>query len=159
MLSEAARPDLATVREPIRQPSILAEVLLQEMYHAVAGCQWWRGHSGPPSFSFEPSSYFERHRTHHAPVVLSSNLTDLERNSGLPFMRQWAYEWQQLCERTKTGFTEYPYYFGDFGEVRGGIIGQFSPRQSELYRSAYLRTFAIAVSDVGLSPSAKLAIM
>ncbi|MCA1197296.1 hypothetical protein K9B35_04900 [Sphingomonas sp. R647] len=149
MVGKAALPDLARVRERIQHPSILAEVMLQATYDEIGGTAWWRAHSGPVSSTFAPSSYFERHQTHHVPVVLSSNLASLERKSGLPFVRQWAYEWQQLCDRIKAEFTEYPYYFGDFGDVRDGIIGQFSPRQSEVYRSAYLRTFSIAVAEWG----------
>ena len=151
MVRNDAVPDLLTVRDHLLQPSILAEIILQEIYGTVAGTDWWRGHSGPPFLGFQASSYFEEHQTHHVPVVLSTNMSALEGKSGLPFMRQWAFEWQQLCDRTDARFTEFPYYFCDFGEARDGIIGQFSPRQSELYRSAYLRSFSIAVSEWGFS--------
>src|SRR3546814_12766988 len=60
-------------------------------------------------------------------------------------MRQWAFEWQKLQERTGVPRTEYPYYFDSFAEVRSGIIGQYIQGQGELYRSAYLRTLALAV--------------
>src|SRR3546814_9870629 len=78
--------------------------------------------------------------------VCSSDLrTCLERTSRRPFMRQWAFEWQKLQERTGVPRTEYPYYFDSFAEVRSGIIGQYIQGQGELYRSAYLRTLALAV--------------
>src|SRR3546814_5381172 len=44
-----------------------------------------------------------------------------------------------------TLFRSYPYYFDSFAEVRSGIIGQYIQGQGELYRSAYLRTLALAV--------------
>ena len=59
MVSDAARPDFGRVRESIRQPSILAEILLQDIYHKVAGTEWWLGHSGPlnrPGIAGGPNS-------------------------------------------------------------------------------------------------------
>jgi hypothetical protein len=67
-------------------------------------------------------------------------------------MRQWAYEWQCLTDETGAVETRYPSYLGDFGLQRSGIIGQFVQRQGEVYRSAYLRTFAFAVTMWGMPP-------
>jgi len=153
MLDPAARPETQAVISRIHHPSILADILIEYIYDASGQTAWWEGHSGDPPPGFEPKAYFGQYRRQHVPVMLSDNLANLERRTGLPFMRQWGFEWQELCARTNAPFSEYPYYFDDFGEVRAGIVGQYSPRQSEMFRSAYLRCFAIAVAEWGFPPS------
>lgn len=149
MVEKASLPELEDVRSHILQHSILADILLHEIYGSSGGTDWRHAHSGTAPLSFEESEYFTRYRTQHVPPQLLNSLVNVEEATGLPFTRQWGFEWQQLCDRTGAQYTEFPYYFCDFGEMRDGVVGQFSPRQSELYRSAYLRTFAIAVSEWG----------
>lgn len=153
MLAPGARPDAQAVIARIHHPSILADILLEHIYDASGEAAWWEGHSGDAPPAFNPKPYFEQYRRQHVPVMLSENFVRLERKTGLPFMRQWGFEWQELCTRTGARFGEYPYYFDDFGEVRAGIVGQYSLRQSEMFRSAYLRCFAIAVAQWGFPPS------
>ena len=71
----------------------------------------------------------------------------LERASGLPFQRQWAFEWMSLRDKLAIRYTDYPYYFDNIADVRAGIRGQYWQRMREVYRSAYLRTLAFAVSE------------
>lgn len=138
-----ARPESNVLATTLRHPSVLAGVLLRHL-GGIGELEWKKAHSGPAPEEFEPEAYFEEFRTSHVPPILSTNLTWLERISRRPFMRQWAFEWQRLQEATGIPRTDYPYYFDSFSEVRSGIIGQYIQGQGELYRSAYLRTLALA---------------
>lgn len=145
IVDETARPDLRDVAACLKRPSILSDILLEVAYGWSLG-GWDEGLRPDAPEHFEPSDYFEQHKTAHVPPILLNSLSKLETKSGKPFQRQWAYEWHVLREETGILFTQYPYYFGDFALARSGIHGQFLQRQSELYRSAYLRVFAHAVA-------------
>lgn len=145
------RPSHADVAGRLHKPSALSDALLHQIYATDLDPKaWCSAHSGESPDDFEPDGYFEEHKTAHVPPILSGNLGRLEGRTGKPFLRQWAYEWQHLRDRLGTRFTRYPYYFDDVGEVRGGIVGQYLQRQNDIYRSAYLRVFAIAVDRWGM---------
>ncbi|MER9215149.1 hypothetical protein NKI54_24280 [Mesorhizobium sp. M0663] len=145
VVNETARPNLRDVAACVKRPSILSDILLEVAYGWSLG-GWDEGLRPDVPEYFEPSEYFEQHKTAHVPPILLNSLSKLEAKSGKPFKRQWAYEWHVMREETGILFTQYPYYFGDFALARSGIHGQFLQRQSELYRSAYLRVLAYAVA-------------
>lgn len=95
---------------------------------------------------FAESDYFKEHKTAHVPPVFWHRLQEIEDQTHLPFVRQWAFEWENLCERTGIRFTRYPDYCDDVMERRSGIVGQYQQGQTEVFRSAHIRTFALAVS-------------
>lgn len=131
MARSDARPALGVLRKSLRHPSVLASLLLRHMY-GDDGLEWERAHSGSAPEYFEPEPYFEEHRTAHVPPILSIHLRQLERRAHLPFIRQWAFEWQSLQDATGVLRTGYPVYFGSSIEVRSGIIGQYIQGQGEL---------------------------
>jgi hypothetical protein len=148
LTSPAERPTRAAVISRIRHPSLLSDIIIERTYGPGRGIGWWWGaHSGAAPRDFEGGSYFEKYKTAHVPPILADNLKRLGRASGLPFQQQWAFEWRCLCDKLGTRFTTYPHYFDDFSEVRAGITGQYWQRMREVYRSAYLRTLAFAVSE------------
>jgi hypothetical protein len=112
--------------------------------------QQWQARSGQNRGgslgAYTQSDYFKEHKTAHVPPVFWHRLKELEQQTQLPFVRQWAFEWQTLCEQTGTRFTRYPDYFDDVMERRSGIVGQYQQGQAEVLRSAHIRTFALAVS-------------
>ena len=148
----AHRPTFAVVAPRIQLPSLLSDILLERMYGAEAefihGGWQWDVADPPPSFS--PDRYFESHKTQDVPVILSMNLSRLEENHGLPFTRQWGFEWQRVQDRSSAPYSSYPYYFGDFSLARVGLHPQCITRQSEVLRSAYQRTLAHAVVAWGM---------
>lgn len=147
----SAQPSHSLVASRIRRPSILADALLERTFgagRAIGG--WQRTYSDPAPSGFGASTYFQEHKTAHVPPVYLSHLTRLERDSGFPFVEQWAYEWKNICDSQDTRHTRYPYYFDDFSENRAGIQGQYWQRMREAYLSAYLRTLAFAVCEWGL---------
>ena len=148
LTSDEALPPHSVVTCRIKHPSILADCLLERTYgpeKAIGG--WTQTYSDQAPDDFEPSAYFEEHKTAHVPPVYRNHLAELERQSGFPFAKQWEFEWKIICESLGTHYTRYPYYFGDFSEVRQGIIGQYWQRIHEAYLSAYLRTLAFAVCE------------
>ncbi len=151
LTSPAGRPLRTVLASRLHCPSILADIILERTYgHGNGIGRWRQAHSGQAPADFEGGSYFEEHKTAHVPTILMNNLTHLESVSGYPFLQHWAYEWKTLRDKLGTHYTRYPYYFGDVSETRAGIIGQYWQRMSEVYRSAYLRTLAYAVSEWSL---------
>ncbi len=149
--SPDARPARATVIARVKCPSLLAEMLLIRIYgESKEQCAWRDAHSGAAPSGFEGGRYFDDHSTAHVPPIMGSNLKRLERRHGLPFRKQWAFEWKALCSKLGTRRTGYPHYFGDASEVQAGIVGQYWQRMREVYQSAYLRTLAHAVSVWGM---------
>lgn len=140
-------PDFIDVVRSIKKPSNLADLMLQHVY----GYGWRRGdwtdaHSGFAPLDFKPRKYFEEHSRAHVPPILRTHFERLESETGFPFMRQWGFEWQRLTDEYKVPHSDYPYYFVGPNLTRSGVVGQFSQAQCDVYRSAYLRTLAAAVS-------------
>jgi len=82
--------------------------------------------------------------------VYGSNHHRLERQTSLPFARQWAFEWRQLADATNAPKQNFPHYFVDSTQQQSGVSIQVSQRQADVYLSAYLRTFACAVDQWGM---------
>ncbi|MFG1426413.1 hypothetical protein [Roseixanthobacter glucoisosaccharinicivorans] len=145
----AHRPSFDLIRSAINYPSMASDFLLGETFGQTSH-GWIEGHSGTAPDEFVAEPYFDRFKASHVPGALSHELQYLEERFDLPFTRQWGFEWSRIREALKTGYTRYPNYFGDFGLQREGIVGQFLQRQSEVYRSAHLRTLACAVTEWGI---------
>ena len=151
LTSPEGRPTRSAIVDRIHHPSLLADILLERIYgvgKAMGG--WLATHSGRAPDGFESDSYFEEHKTAHVPPILSTNLAWLKKQSGYPFQQQWAYEWKMLHDKLGTRCTRYPYYFNNVSDADAGIVGQYWQRMREVYLSAYLRTFAYAISKWGL---------
>ncbi len=148
LTSPDARPSRTALASRIHYPSVLADILLEQIYglgHGIGGWRW--AHSGRAPADFAGGSYFEEHKAAHVPPIFADNLKRLERASSDPFLQQWAYEWETLRDKLGTPYTGYPDYFGDVLEGRAGIMGQYWQRMREVYLSAYLRTLSYAVSE------------
>lgn len=150
LTSPDARPLLTALTSRLHCPSILANVILKRIYGRENGIEWRQAYSGQAPADFEGGNYFEKHKTAHVPPILMHNLRRLEDITGYPLLRQWAYEWRSLRDMLGVRYTGYPYYFDSVSDVHAGIIGNYWQRMSEVYRSAYLRTLAYAVSELGM---------
>lgn len=147
LVDREARPTRGEIVERIRCPSILADFLLEKTFGRGMGVGGWEtAHSSEVSKDFEPDEYFVKHNTAHIPKIFFNEMRELERSTRLPFIRQWSWEWQNLSEKLSTNFTIYPRYFDDYGEIQAGVMGLYQQRQSEVFRSAHIRTFALAVT-------------
>lgn len=149
--SPGVRPNKDDIFDRLVAPSILADILLGSIFGRDVRIDWSSRHSGAAPENYEPARYFEEFRTSHAPLRMSDNLLYFEKRTGQPFVRQWAWEWERLTEATAAPHTRYPYHFDDFGEVQSGLQGHYQQTMADIYRSAYLRCFAFAVDQWGVS--------
>jgi hypothetical protein len=140
------RPSAADVKKHIKKSSILAELLFQRLYGKLLG-GWTSNHSGSPPSNFKPDRYFEDYQGQVIPQILATQLKRLEKKTGLPFMEQWAFEWRTLMDFTKSPHSSFPHYFLRGAYSREDLSVQLSQSQCNVYRSAYLRTFAFAVQQ------------
>lgn len=148
-----ARPTHAALASRIHYPSVLGDMVLERIYGPGCGIGGWhQTHSGRAPVGFKAGDYFEQYKTAHVPPILVSNLRELERASGYPFLQHWAYEWKILRDQLDTRYTRYPHYFDDVLEARSGVTGQYWQRMREVYLSAYLRTLAYAVGEWHMPP-------
>src|SRR5438105_11817342 len=149
--ADEALPPFSDVREAIRQPSIMADMLLQHIYGFGNRKGGWRtAHSGLVPEDFVPAKYFEDHKTAHVPAFFSNQVERLESKYWFPFARQWAFEWRKLMDRGGIPFSDFPHHFvGNL--ARSGIVGQFELAQSDVMRSAYLRMLACAFAEGAMS--------
>lgn len=144
------RPAFDAVVDRMQLPSLLSDLLLERMYGVGFIHGGWQWDIADPPAAFSPDRFFESHKTQDVPVILSMNFRSLEKKHGLPFMRQWAFEWNRVQERSSAPYSGYPYYFGDFALARQGLHPQCITRQGEVLRSAYQRTLAHAVVAWGM---------
>ena len=149
-----ALPSLQVLRTAINRHSIASASLLSTIYgRALEVGSWLNCHSGPSSSGFETPPYFDKYHKAHCAQKFGLEFEYLTKLVGLPFMRQWAYEWDTLMRRNEFVHSEYPHYFVNSHDGSQGVGGQFDQRQSDVFRSAYLRTLAFAVDkwDMPLS--------
>ncbi|MBB4575963.1 hypothetical protein [Rhizobium lentis] len=139
-------PGVDVLSKNLPCPSILADYMLKEIYGPAAPSGSWASrHSGRAPPSFEPGEYFLRHQRDQIPPSLAAELLRLERLSGLPFLKQWAFEWEHTKTSTDAPLSGFPYHFLEAALEQSGVSAQLDQRQGDIYRSAYLRTLHCAV--------------
>ena len=144
--SENGLPSFDMVADNIARHSILADRMLQSVYGwAQVRGGWEQEHSAQVPQSFEPPTYFLKHKSEYAPPILGYSLEKLETLVDFPFMRQWAFEWHELMEFTNAPLSGSLHYFFESMSVPSSLTGNLSCRQCDVYQSAYLRTLACAV--------------
>lgn len=129
--------------EAVPRPSMLTHQLMTDMKLAT------RVDATPPLVvspdDYQVTEEFERRQGRDVPRIHYSTVTRLEREFGLPFVRQMAYEWDQ----SKHAYPDSPFqgdlaYFvhpaGDNG------IGSFADRTSLRMMTAFIRTMEVARS-------------
>jgi hypothetical protein len=144
--TSADLPPPDEVRRSVKKSSILADLLFQGIYRERLG-GWLNSHSGPAPVGYQAEKYFEEYNGQVIPLALSSHFQRLQDKQGLPFQKQWAFEWRKLMDTTDSPYSSFPYHFMDNVRGREGISGQFSLSQCNVYRSAFLRTLAFAVQQ------------
>jgi len=140
-------PNLSVLRGSINEPSILADMVVESVYGFGNKCGGWaNAHSGTAPASFEPSRFFDEHKSAHVAPIMGMIFRDWQRKVGLDFPKQWAFEWQAVMDATSSPYSGYPYYFLNGVNRDSGVIGQFSQRQDEVFRTSFLRTIHWAMS-------------
>lgn len=138
--------------ETVTRPSILSHLMLQEMSHANnLAIPWSELHSGNPVSTFVVEEYFDKYKMGYVPPIYDINAKKLERDYLISFQQQWAYEWNQIVARENLEKISPPHYF--IGNSSESMRILFDTKQSEAFRSAFLRALAWAVDINGLSES------
>ena len=134
--------------ESIPKPSILSELLLESL-----GLWADTPVEGPEEVpeDFEIPQDFNGVQGADLPRMFRTSIAEIERATGLPFVRQMAFEWSV----NKGAYPDAPFQ-GDpwhFSRALGdGFVGQISSRTAIRMISAYLRTLAVAVEFWGMPP-------
>lgn len=145
-------PEYGMLDQVIGRPSLLSFELLRHVYHDLAmKPDWTRCHSGPITPIFEPPEFFEKFRTNFLPPIYSTWMKEVQDRTLLPMLRRWAFEWMQLV--STLGYQPSAQVL-DFGGRPPGLRMLVDFPLSEVYRSAYLRSLAWAVTSGKLSEEA-----
>lgn len=140
---------IARIRRAIGRPSLAADLLLSLATGDPVVLPSWTGcHSGPAPELLAVGAEEQALCAHKfIPPLFTHNLEALQNDSRRPFLRQWAFEFSVLSDRTGGKSDGYLDYF--VGSERGNT-GQFVANKGHLARSAYLRTLACAVEHWGM---------
>lgn len=126
--------------ESIPKPSILSELLLESI--GLWADAPINGLQEVPE-DFEIPQDFNGVQGVDLPRIFRTSMAEIERASGLPFVRQMAFEWSV----NRGVYPDAPFQ-GDLGHfsrpLGDGVIGQISSRTAIRMISAYLRTLAVA---------------
>jgi hypothetical protein len=145
------QPPAANLHDALCKPSILSVALLRELGYTDTPEPDWTGMCTPhvPQ-DFVPQESFQEHCRTFIPPVYYQEATALERRYNIPFVKHWAYEWQQILDhmaiRPSSGILSFR------GRPDDEYYGATDFCLSEVYRSAYLRTLAWAVSEGTVPP-------
>jgi len=134
--------------ESIPKPSVLSDLLLESL-GLWADAQATGLEEVPEDFEIPQD--FNGVQGADLPRIFRTSLADIERATGLPFVRQMAFEWSV----SKRVYPDAPYQ-GDhwhFSRPLGvGFINQISSRTAVRMISAYLRTLTVAEEYWGMPP-------
>lgn len=134
----------------INKPSILSGIILSELFpNNVIAIDYLKLHSSTALSNFEISSFFTNYSSNFIPHVYTNYAKGIEIEKRIPFLRQWAYEWQQLLEELGKNPSSKSLDF--WGRPNYEYYITFDAELSEVYRSAYLRTLAWAVTMGAIS--------
>lgn len=137
-------PEPGMINRELRRPSLLSFELLRFLYgdHVVKP-DWTQCHSGEPTPNFQPPEFFEKFRNNFLPPIYSTWIKEVQNRTLLPMFKQWAFEWTQLV--SSLGYKPSAQVL-DFGGRPPGLRMLVDFPLSEVYRSAYLRSLAWAVT-------------
>lgn len=135
---------VARIQHAIRRPSLASDLLMSIATHTSAESPSWAGcHSGLAPRHLDLTKEEQALvASSFIPPIFTHMLEELQEASGLPFLRQCAFEYRVLSERMGIMSDGYLDYFLD---SERGNTGQFVAIHGHLARSAYLRTLACAV--------------
>jgi hypothetical protein len=126
--------------ESIPRSSILSDLLLETLGLLAEGDD--EGLEEVPR-EFEIPQDFNGVQGSDLPRIFRTSMGELERHTGLPFVRQMAFEWTM----NRAAYPDAPFQGDSWHFLRplgDGFVGQLSTRTALRAISAYLRTLAVA---------------
>lgn len=132
------------------RPSLLAWLLLTELVRQPLPAPLWAQlHSGTAPSDFKTNADFGRQlNKFNLPTMYLRWVNAIERHENIPFLLQWAYEWENVLDRFTLKPSEEALQFGRAGHDSAYAILDFP--MTEVYRSALLRALAWAHDQHGM---------
>ena len=136
------------IKASVSAPSILADQMLSSLYSKQTSLiSWATCHSGIVPKNFEKPKIFEKLEATE-PRIYRNSIERLEERFGVPLVLQLYWEWNYLWEKFEGRQFSYRNLGGLFN--RDGVHWEAEPRASEILKSAFLRTLAIAYSEYNI---------
>jgi len=146
------KPSLQDLDRAVCSPSLLSWMLLRQFHESNADPSAATApHCDTAPTSFETMPFFDKHLESFLPPVYAMHADKVQRQTGLPFRRQWAYEWRVLTDGL--GVTPSGRVLNFWMSHLPDRYTMIDSRLSDVYRSAYLRTLAWALSTRSLAIS------
>ena len=145
--SDFTFPPFEEIASSVVKPSLLSALLLHEFspdnVDLLPECMQ---HSGEVPSDFAVHPFFSKYVKTFLPPYFDFLAGMIEEGEVIAFRRHWAFEWQQLVNKTGVKLTDRNLYFwfGSHSE-KERVLGT-DTKVSEVYRSAFLRSLAWAVA-------------
>jgi len=140
---ELAMPSTEVVSASLRRPSLLSGMLMGELYgKVISGASLRECYTNSVPDDYQPDPFFVKYATGFLPPIYTDWADTISARQGIPFSRQWAYEWQHLVSATGAKKSDSPMHFHGQQHYDHYVI--FDSFMSEVYRSAFLRALAWA---------------
>jgi len=140
------------VAAAVARPSIQSFLLLGEYAPGRVAFDASASHSGSAPAGFAAEPFFGEYVRSYLPPIYDFWAGEIEKEQGIPFRRQWAYEWGLAKARVGTELSVKPLEFWMSGGPYKDRYQGADMALSEVYRSAYLRTLGWAIDAGALSP-------
>lgn len=138
-------PSLVSLSDSINKPSILSDMLMSELYSDhLSSPNWkdWNWGDAPEHYSAD--KFFLKYRRAFSPPIYEERSDRIGKWTGLPFMQQWAYEWQKIT--SELGIKPSTDGLDAIGRHDDYHYVAFDSKLSEVYRSAFLRALSWTVA-------------
>ena len=145
--SDFTLPPFEDIVSAVVRPSLLSALLLHEFAPDNFDLlQNSLQHSGEVPRDFSPDTLFIKYVEMFLPPYYNYLAGLIEEREMVAFRRHWAYEWKGLVEETGVKLTDRSLYFWGAGRSDKERVFATDTKLSEVYRSAFLRALAWAVS-------------
>lgn len=132
-----------------KKQSILFWMILDELTaESLQAPNWTLLNSGTVPTSFKVNPFFRDYVRNFIPPTYMDTALKIEKLSGIPFVTQWAFEWQNIVEKTSKIPSTDPLTF--WGLQYSEHFGAIDFEMSEIFRSAFLRTLAWCIMNDSL---------
>ena len=150
------RNSFAEVRSAIGRPSVLSDHNIAHIYgEPIAVPSWLSAHSGHAPVGFAVTDKDRDLWSHRIKIGVLPMLAKLSERTDMDLVRQFEYEMLMLASK-------YPIHKGQLDCFAGGyqrneLTGALDEQEDHLWRSAYLRTAAYAVTQGAMAPDTAVA--
>lgn len=137
-----ATPSVDALRGAVARPSILTSLLIEELDPSEAQRPGKFSNSGEAPEEYRANPSFERYVTKVIAPIYGERAAEIEESTGIPFQRQWHYEWDLIVR--KLDLAESAAALSFWGRRDRDHLPSADFLLSEAYRSAFLRALAWA---------------